>query len=40
MSLEGNPVFLFLNSFLPWVSLPNSQQNNDPDIPDIQEDND
>jgi hypothetical protein len=40
MSLEGNPFSLFLNSLLPWVNLPNSQQNNDPDMPDIQEDND
>lgn len=36
MSLEGNPLTMFLNSLLPWVNLPNA--NNDPDMPDIQDD--
>lgn len=27
---------MFLNSLLPWVNLPNA--NNDPDMPDIQDD--
>ena len=33
----GNPFGLFLQSLLPWVNLPENQ-NYDPDMPDIQED--
>jgi hypothetical protein len=41
MNVEGNPLFLFFNSLLPWINLPNQQQgNHDPDMPDIQDDDD
>ena len=42
MGLEQSGWRMFLNSLLPWVNLPNSQNDNnvneDPNMPDIQED--
>ena len=38
MNLEGNPITMFLNSLLPWVNLPNAQSQEDPDMPDINDD--
>jgi hypothetical protein len=41
LNMNQNPFALFLNSLLPWVNLPNAQQENaefDPDMPFIEED--
>lgn len=41
LDMNQNPFSLFLNSLLPWVNLPNAQneaQEHDPDMPFIEED--
>lgn len=38
INVEGNPLALFLNSLLPWVNLPNvnnQAEDYDPDMPFI-----